>query len=65
MGSEMCIRDRLYMSTKLNNNENSSQIVKAEEHTHHQSKGIYMRDDHCDWGSSGIHDLTSKEQEAK
>ena len=53
------------MSTKLNNNENSSQIVKAEEHTLHQSKGIYMRDDHCDWGSSGINDLTSKDQEAK
>ena len=53
------------MSTKLNNNENSSQIVKPEEHTHHQNKGIYMRDAHCDWGSSGIHDLTSKEQEAK
>ena len=53
------------MSTKLNNNENSSQIVKTEEHTHHQSKGVYMRDDHCDWGSSGINDLTSKDQEAK
>ena len=53
------------MSTKLNNNENSSQIVKPEEHTHHQNKGVYMRDDHCDWGSSGINDLTSKDQEAK
>ena len=53
------------MSSKLKNTENASQIVKSEEHSHHQSKGIYMRDDHCDWGSSGIHDLTSKEQEAK
>ena len=56
---------KICMSTKLNNNENSNQIVKAEEHTHHQSKSIYMRDDHCDWGSSGINDLTSKDQEAK
>ena len=53
------------MSNKLNNNENSNQIIKAEEHTHHQNKGIYMRDDHCDGGSSGINDLTSKDQEAK
>jgi hypothetical protein len=53
------------MSTKLNNTENTNQIVKTEEHTHHQNKRIYMRDDHCDWGSSGINDLTSKDQEAK
>ena len=53
------------MSSKLKNTENSSQIVKSEEHSHHQNKGIYMRDDHCDWGSSGINDLTSKDQEAK
>ena len=53
------------MSSKLKNTENSNQIVKAEEHSHYQNKGIYMRDDHCDWGSSGINDLTSKDQEAK
>ena len=23
----------------------------------HNSRGIYMRDDHCDWGSSGMKDL--------
>ena len=24
---------------------------------HHSIRGIYMRDDHCDWGSSGMNDL--------
>ena len=51
------------MSTKLNNSENSNQIVKAEEHIHHQSKGIYMRDDHCDWGSSGMNEFTNEYSE--
>ena len=25
----------------------------------HNSRGIYMRDDHCDWGSSGMKDLVA------
>ena len=26
----------------------------------HRSRGIYLRDDHCDWGSSGIEEITSE-----
>ena len=31
--------------------------LKQEDYDQHNSRGIYMRDDHCDWGSSGMNDL--------
>ena len=37
--------------------ENEAQIIKKEDLDQHNSRGIYMRDDHCDWGSSGMNDL--------
>jgi hypothetical protein len=27
---------------------------------HSNSSGIYMRDDHCDWGSSGMNEFTNE-----
>jgi len=48
---------KFYMNKKLNNNENEAQIIKKEDFYQHNSRGIYMRDDHCDWGSSGMSDL--------
>ena len=45
------------MDNKLNNSENETQIIRQEDLVRHNSKGIYMRDDHCDWGSSGMKDL--------
>ena len=32
-------------------------IIKKEDLDQHNNRGIYMRDDHCDWGSSGMNDL--------
>ena len=46
-----------YMDEKLKNIENEAQIIRHEDLARHNSKGIYMRDDHCDWGSSGMKDL--------
>ena len=46
------------MKDKLKNTENEAQIIRHEDLDRHNSKGIYMRDDHCDWGSSGMNDLT-------
>ena len=46
-----------YMDDKLKNTENETQIIKHEDLARHNSRGIYMRDDHCDWGSSGMQDL--------
>ena len=45
------------MDEKLKNNENEAQIIKNEDLALHNSRGTYMRDDHCDWGSSGMKDL--------
>lgn len=45
------------MNTKLKNNQNETQIIKKEDFEHYNNRGIYMRDDHCDWGSSGLNDL--------
>ena len=45
------------MDKNLKNNENEAQIIKHEDLARHNSRGIYMRDDHCDWGSSGMQDL--------
>ena len=48
---------KIYMDEKLKNNEYEAQIIKHEDLARHRSRGIYMRDDHCDWGSSGMQDL--------
>ena len=45
------------MDEKLKNSENEAQIIRHEDLARHNSRGIYMRDDHCDWGSSGMSDL--------
>tara|TARA_Y100000739_G_C20324444_1_gene335941 strand:- start:373 stop:534 length:162 start_codon:yes stop_codon:yes gene_type:complete len=45
------------MNKILKNNENEAQIIKKEDFDQYNSRGIYMRDDHCDWGSSGMNDL--------
>ena len=48
------------MDKKLKNNENDAQIINHEDLAKHNSRGIYMRDDHCDWGSSGMNDIIEK-----
>jgi hypothetical protein len=47
----------IYMNDKIKNSENEAQIIKQEDVVRHNNTGIYMRDDHCDWGSSGMKDL--------
>ena len=44
---------KIYMNKKIKNTENEAQIIRKEDLDRHNSRGIYMRDDHCDWGSSG------------
>ena len=48
------------MDKKLQNNENEAQIINQEDLARHNSRGIYMRDDHCDWGSSGMEALVEQ-----
>ncbi len=51
----------------VNYNLNMSEIDKnlqnqitEQDIKEHRSRGIYLRDDHCDWGSSGIDEITSE-----
>ena len=40
--------------------ENQSQIAKYEFNAQNSKSGIYLRDDHCDWGSSGMNEFTNE-----
>ena len=55
---------KIYMDKKLKNTENDAQIIKHEDLARHNNKGIYMRDDHCDWGSSGLNDLAESHKDS-
>tara|TARA_Y100001936_G_C15806516_1_gene524318 strand:+ start:492 stop:653 length:162 start_codon:yes stop_codon:yes gene_type:complete len=48
------------MDKNKNNTENSSYITSDQELQEHKSRGIYLRDDHCDWGSSGMNEFTKE-----
>ena len=41
---------------EFNENNNQNQFSKS---------GIYLRDDHCDWGSSGMNEFTQEFSEDK
>ena len=48
------------MDDKLKNTENEAQIIREEDISQYNAKGIYMRDDHCDWVSSGMEALVDQ-----
>ena len=48
------------MNDRFKNTENEAQIIKKEDLSQHNQKGIYMRDDHCDWVSSGMEALVDQ-----
>jgi len=41
---------------EINENDNQNQFSQS---------GIYLRDDHCDWGSSGMNEFTQEYSEDK
>ena len=46
--------------------ENKSRITqKEDQRQQHDHSGIYLRDDHCDWGSSGMNEFTNEYSEDK
>ena len=55
------------MSNKNNNKKQGSdyQITQKENHKQYNLSGIYLRDDHCDWGSSGMNEFTNEYGESK
>jgi len=58
---------KVYMNDKNNNKskEYKSQITQKEDHRLYNQSGIYLRDDHCDWGSSGMNEFTKEYSEDK
>ena len=50
------------MNNKNNNKskEDKSQITQKEDYSQQKQSGIYLRDDHCDWGSSGMNEYTNE-----
>ena len=55
------------MNNKNLNNNQENQSVISENDTQNQfsQSGIYLRDDHCDWGSSGMNEFTQEYSEDK
>ena len=54
---------KIFMNNKNNNKnqENKAQSVQQEDSPSQSNKsGIYLRDDHCDWGSSGMNEFTNE-----
>ena len=47
------------------NPENKQQVTKYEDCYQYSETGVYLRDDHCDWGSSGMNDFTEEYSENK
>ncbi len=50
------------MNNKNNNKEpeNKKQVTQKEDLYQYSETGVYLRDDHCDWGSSGMSEYTSE-----
>ena len=38
----------------------NSQITQKEDQRQYNQSGTYLRDDHCDWGSSGMNEFTNE-----
>ena len=45
---------------KVKNQVNKALNFNEESQNHSNSSGIYLRDDHCDWGSSGMNEFTNE-----
>jgi len=53
------------MNHLLKNPENKDQFTHSEDTKQYYQKGVYVRDDHCDWGSSGMNEFTNEYSEGK
>tara|TARA_B110000211_G_scaffold171725_1_gene193890 strand:+ start:89 stop:250 length:162 start_codon:yes stop_codon:yes gene_type:complete len=53
------------MNNNDKNKENQSLNAQKEDQNQFSQSGIYLRDDHCDWGSSGMNEFTKEFSEDK
>ncbi len=56
------VKYKIYMNNKNNANKaaNGTKIIVSDEYKVSSKSGIYLRDDHCDWGSSGMNEFTNE-----
>ena len=47
------------------NQENQAESNESNTQKQFSQSGIYLRDDHCDWGSSGMNEFTQEYSEDK
>ena len=45
--------------------ENQREINESNNQNQFSQSGVYLRDDHCDWGSSGMNEFTQEFSEKK
>ena len=55
------------MNNKSNIKEpgNKLQVTEKQDLYQYSETGVYLRDDHCDWGSSGMNEFTNEYSEGK
>ena len=46
-------------------NKNTQNQITEQDIKEHRSRGIYLRDDHCDWGSSGMNEMSTENNDQK
>ncbi len=53
---------KVYMNNKnfIKNQANKTINSNQENQNQSDNSGIYLRDDHCDWGSSGMNEFTNE-----
>ena len=53
---------KVYMDNKniRKKQDSKSQVTQDDDHRQYNRSGIYLRDDHCDWGSSGMNEFTNE-----
>ena len=49
----------------IKNPEIKHQMTQQEDSEQYNQTGVYLRDDHCDWGSSGMNEFTNEYSESK
>ena len=56
------VKYKIYMDNKNNANKGADETKNIVSNGHKQShnSGIYIRDDHCDGGSSGMNEFTNE-----
>ena len=53
------------ISKNKKNQEIKQQVTLKEDQNNYNLTGVYVRDDHCDWGSSGMNEFTKEFSEHK